>query len=160
MARDDALRKDLSVLQIDRSQKESLEPARRSLGRIVLYAGTAVILVVIAGLALYRTLAGAAEVEVQRPGLEAATTAGEVVLTAGGYIVAHHPIQVSSKVVGKVAWVGIEKGDRVKEGQVLVRLEDDEYQAQLAQTKANLGVAQAKLKELESACAPAFLWCC
>ena len=154
MARDDAMHKNLSVLQIDRSQKETLEHPRRSLGRIVLYAGTAVILVVIASLALYRTLAGAAEVEVQRPGLAAATTAGEVVLTAGGYIVAHHPIQVSSKVVGKVAWVGIEKGDRVKEGQVLVRLEDNEYQAQLAQTKANLGVAQAKLKELETGSRP------
>ncbi len=154
MARDDAMHKNLSVLQIDRSQKETLAPARRNTLRIVLYAATVVVLMVIAGLALYRALASAAEVEARRPALEAAATAGEVVLTAGGYIVAHHPIQVSSKVVGKVAWVGIEKGDHVKEGQVLVRLEDSEYQAQLEQAKANLGVAQAKLKELETGSRP------
>ncbi len=154
MPRDDAVHKNLSVLQIDRSQKDALEPARRSVWRIILYAGVAVILLVIAGLALYRTLASAMEVEVQRPGLQAATTAGEVVLTAGGYIVAHHPIQVSSKVVGKVASVRIEKGDHVGEGQVLVRLEDSEYQALLAQAKANLGVAQAKVRELETGSRP------
>ena len=53
-------------------------------------------------------------------------------LNATGYIVAAHKIEVAAKVVGKVNWIGVEKGDHVKEGQVLVRLEDDEYQAQLA----------------------------
>ena len=67
---------------------------------------------------------------------------------------AHHTIQVSSKVVGKVAWVGIEKGDQVKEGQVLVRLEDDEYRAQLGQATANLSVTQARLEELETGSRP------
>src|SRR5947207_142031 len=57
------------------------------------------------------------------------------VLVAGGYVVAHHKISLSSKVMGKVAWVGVEKGDIVKKGQVLVRLEDAEYRAQLLQTQ-------------------------
>ncbi len=43
---------------------------------------------------------------------------------------AHHKISVNSKVTGRVAWIGVEKGDKVKEGQVLVRLEDDEFKAQ------------------------------
>src|SRR5436190_5355987 len=51
------------------------------------------------------------------------------VLVASGYIVAHHKIQLSSKVIGKVAWVGVEKGDIVKRDQVLVRLENQEYKA-------------------------------
>ena len=50
--------------------------------------------------------------------------AGGTVLSATGYIVAHHKINVNSKVTGRLAWIGVEKGDKVKEGQVLVRLED------------------------------------
>ena len=55
-----------------------------------------------------------------------------MVLNATGYIVAAHKIELAAKVVGKVSWIGVDKGDRVKEGQVLVRLEDDEYQAYYA----------------------------
>ena len=71
-------------------------------------------------------------------------------LTAGGYIVAHHTIEVSSKVVGKVVWVGVEKGDLVKKDQVLVRLDDSEYQAQLNQAKANLAAARAKVTQQDA----------
>ena len=41
----------------------------------------------------------------------------------------------------------LEKGDHVSEGQVLVRLEDDEYQAQLLQATGQLTNLQAKLDE-------------
>lgn len=75
-------------------------------------------------------------------------SAGSVVLNATGYIIAHHKIQVASKVVGKVAWIGVEKGDRVKQGQVIVRLEDDEYRAQRQQAKGQLLSLEARLKEL------------
>ena len=54
---------------------------------------------------------------------------GGTVLSATGYIVAHHTINVNSKVTGRVEWIGVEKGDKVKEGQVLVRLEDQEFRA-------------------------------
>src|SRR5687767_2868754 len=52
---------------------------------------------------------------------------GESVLSATGYVVAHHKIAVGAKVMGRVAWIGVEKGDTVREGQVLVRLEDNEF---------------------------------
>ena len=58
---------------------------------------------------------------------------GGVVLSASGYIVAHHKINLNSKVTGRVKWIGVEKGDKVKEGQILVRLEDDEFRAQYEQ---------------------------
>jgi HlyD family secretion protein len=50
-------------------------------------------------------------------------------------------------VIGRVKWIGVDKGDRVKEGEVLVRLEDDEYQAQLMQAKGQLSSLEAKLAE-------------
>jgi len=154
MASGDPLHKDLSVLQIDRSQKETLDQKRKPDRRLLVYIGAAVIIMVLMGIVGVQIFGNIAQVEVERPLLESNASAGDVVLTAGGYIVAHHPIQVSSKVVGKVAWVGIEKGDRVTEGQVLVRLEDTEYQAQHAQAQANLEVTKARLKEMETGSRP------
>jgi HlyD family secretion protein len=77
-----------------------------------------------------------------------------VVLNATGYIIAHHEIQVASKVSGKVAWIGVEEGSEVKKGEVLVRLEDTEYRAQVEQAKGNLANLQAKLLELEHGSRP------
>ncbi len=92
-------------------------------------------------------------VQVQAPINESA--AGEqVILTATGYIVAAHKIEVASKVVGRVASIGVEKGDKVRAGQVLVRLEDDEYRAQLLQEQGQLANLQAKLQELENGSRP------
>jgi len=81
-------------------------------------------------------------------------SAGESVLTASGYVVAHHKIAVGAKVMGRVAWIGVEKGDVVREGQVLVRLEDSEFKAQVNQAKANLAAAQARLDQLQSGSRP------
>jgi HlyD family secretion protein len=87
-------------------------------------------------------------VEVQRVQVLRAGSAPEgVVLNATGYIVAAHKIQVAAKVVGKVKWIGVDKGDRVREGDVLVRLEDDEYQAQLTQAKGQQASLKARLAE-------------
>lgn len=70
--------------------------------------------------------------------------------SAAGYIVARHTISVSSKVSGRIAWVGIEKGDRVREGQVLVQLEDDEFRAQVEVARGGLAAAEARLAALEA----------
>ncbi len=42
----------------------------------------------------------------------------------------------------------MEKGDSVKQGQVLVRLENDEYRAQVLQASGNLDNLKARLAEL------------
>ena len=83
------------------------------------------------------------------------SAAGEqVILTATGYIIAAHKIEVASKVNGRVAWIGVDKGDKVKAGQPLVRLEDDEYRAQATQQKGQLANLQAKLAELQHGSRP------
>ena len=71
-----------------------------------------------------------------------------VTLNATGYVTAAHKIELASKVVGKVAWVGVEMGDKVQNGQILVRLEDQEYRARVAQQEGVLDNARAKLAEL------------
>src|SRR6185369_3299104 len=81
-------------------------------------------------------------------------SAGESVLTASGYVVAHHKIAVGAKEMGRVAWIGVEKGDLVQAGQLLVRLEDSEFTAQVNQAKANLAAAQARLDQLQSGSRP------
>src|SRR5882724_145780 len=79
---------------------------------------------------------------------------GDSVLTASGYVVAHHKIAVGAKVMGRVAWIGVEKGDTVQQGQVLVRLEDNEFRAQVNQAIANLAAAQARLDQLRTGSRP------
>ena len=61
-----------------------------------------------------------------------------MVLNATGYIVAADKIEAGRQGHRQGQWIGVEKGDHVKEGQVVVRLEDDEYQAQLKQAKGQL----------------------
>jgi len=116
------------------------------------------VLFLLLGAVRYFNEASNREVEVQtlrvKTAQSAGAPAGTVVLNATGYIVAHHKIQVASKVVGKVAWIGVEKGDKVKEGQVIVRLEDDEYRAQLTQAKGNLAALEARLLELSNGSRP------
>ena len=137
---------ELNNLRIDRSKRRSSEPSKWAVRWIV--AG--VLLFVLAG--AWRLFSGKLDsspvVEVQRvKSVSAASAPDGIVLNATGYIVAAHKIELAAKVIGKVNWIGVDKGDRVKEGQVLVRLEDDEYQAQLLQAKGQLANLQAKLDD-------------
>jgi len=61
---------------------------------------------------------------------------------------------VNSKVTGRVAWIGVEKGDKVKEGQVLVRLEDEEFRALYEQAKGAWESAKARLAEAQHGSRP------
>jgi HlyD family secretion protein len=84
----------------------------------------------------------------------AVTDADLVMLNATGYVIAAHKIELASKVIGRVAWVGVEMGDKITRGQVLVRLEDEEYRARVAEQQGLLDNAMAKLAELEAGSRP------
>src|SRR5580692_8481638 len=144
----DTKHEDLQSLRIDRSARGEGDPpiwARR----YILIGIAVVVLLSVVALA-YRLLApDVPEVQVTRAAAES-SDAGGIVLSATGYIVAHHKINVNTKVTGRVAWIGVEKGDKVKEGQVLVRLEDDEFRAQYEQAKGAADNARAYLQELQN----------
>jgi len=143
---------DLQSLRIDRSAPDGEPPgwARR-----YIVIGIALVALLSVGALAYRLFSSdVPEVEVARATAEDSSPAGSVVLTASGYIVPHHKINVNSKVTGRVAWIGVEKGDKVKQGQVLVRLEDDEFRAQYEQARGATENARAYLQELENGSRP------
>ena len=134
----DNLSNELNKLKIDRSKRSEPRPAGNRGLLIVL------IILVAAGLLaliMLRRPSAAATVETIHPRLENASQSA--VLIATGYVVAHHKIQVGSKIAGRVAWIGVEKGNHVKRDQVVVRLEDREYRAQYDQAKSAFEAAQA-----------------
>ncbi|HEV8145975.1 MAG TPA: efflux RND transporter periplasmic adaptor subunit [Bryobacteraceae bacterium] len=147
---------ELKNLRIDRSKKRPQEgPSRWA--KVWIFTGIAVFLLLGAWRAADSFINRAVEVEVVRvraASMGDATRAGDVILNATGYIIAAHKIQVAAKVVGKVAWIGVEKGDRVTQGQVLVRLEDDEYRAQVQQAAGALANMQARLEQLMNGSRP------
>jgi HlyD family secretion protein len=137
---------ELKSLRIDRSVKRSQEP--KVISKLIAIAVVIAVLAIVAVLAWQKLNAATPVETVQVQSPVAASSAGdEVILTATGYIIAAHKIEVASKVNGRVAWIGVDKGDRVKAGQVLVRLEDDEYRAQVLQQQGQLANLQAKLQE-------------
>ncbi|HXW93721.1 MAG TPA: efflux RND transporter periplasmic adaptor subunit [Terriglobales bacterium] len=143
---------DLQGLRIDRSAPGG-EPAPWA--RRYILSGIAVVAILGVAVLAYRLLAPPIpEVEVSRAQAENSGDPSGVVLTATGYIVPHHKINVNSKVTGRVAWIGVEKGDKVKQGQVLVRLEDDEFRAQYEEAKGAAENARAYLEELEHGSRP------
>lgn len=144
---------ELKNLQIDRTHRRSRESKP-----IVQMLAVAVILVAVAvgGLFAYQKINAPLAVQViqVRSPMNASAAGEQVVLSATGYIIAAHKIEVASKVNGRVAWIGVDKGDKVKAGDVLVRLEDDEYRAQVQQEQGQLANLQAKLEEDEHGSRP------
>ncbi len=69
------------------------------------------------------------------------------VLNATGYVVAQRKAAVASKATGRLEWLGVREGSRVKEGEVLARLESRDVAAQLEQAAANIKVAQANFEQ-------------
>ncbi len=70
-----------------------------------------------------------------------------VLLTGSGYIVTRHKyITIGTKILGQIVEEPIEEGQHVKKGQVLARIDDRDYQAQLKQAVAIREMAQANAR--------------
>jgi HlyD family secretion protein len=143
---------DLEKLRIDESQK-----ARKD-DRSIWPWLVVVLLLLIGGIGFWQWQSASAAPAVQTIRVRVpdgtAIASDRVLLNATGYVMAAHKIELASKVVGRVAWVGVEMGDKIKKDQKLVQLEDDEYRARAAQAQGQLDSAQAKLDELEAGSRP------
>jgi HlyD family secretion protein len=150
----DTKHEDLQSLRIDRSERAPATGEPPAWARRYILIGIAVVVILGLSALAYRLLSrDVPEVEVVRAAAENSDVGGTV-LSATGYIVAHHTINVNSKVTGRLKWIGVEKGDKVKEGQVLVRLEDDEFRAQYEQAEGTMANARAYLDELQHGSRP------
>src|SRR6267154_1093521 len=70
-----------------------------------------------------------------------------VLLTGSGYIVTRHKyITVGTKILGHIVEEPIEEGQHVKKGEVLARIDDRDYQAQLRQAIAIREMARANAR--------------
>ena len=145
----DNLSTELNKLKIDKS-KRAVPPRRE--GRTYLVGIIVLLALILVGFIVYRRATAAVEVEVIKPRPD--DSAQSAVLVATGYVVAHHKIQVGSKIAGRVGWIGVEKGARVRRDQVVVRLEDREYRAQFEQARAAYEAAQARLQEFQRGSRP------
>ncbi len=146
---------ELKGLKIDRSKKRQGEPSRWAVRWIII--GILLFVGLGAGRFIFAKFNAPLDVDVVRvhaPRLASAGGEQLVILNATGYIIAAHKIELAAKVVGKVAWIGVDKADKVKQGQSLVRLEDDEYRAHVAEAEGALASLQARLAELEHGSRP------
>src|SRR5256712_391527 len=140
---------DLAALRINRSAgSEAAAPGRRPprwltigvsaamvlLGAVLLISGGAL------GSALPVRLTPATMVSPMRSG---------AVLIASGYVVAQRKAAVASKGTGRLVYLGVVEGDRVRAGQVIARIEDADVKAQLAQARANVQLSRAELNDAQ-----------
>lgn len=72
-----------------------------------------------------------------------------VMLTVSGYIVNRERIEISPRFMGLVTWIGVKKGDTVTNGQVVVLLDDAEYQARRHETEGRLENAHVTVAKAE-----------
>lgn len=138
---------DLSALKIDRSDNHN----RNSKKTIIIIA---VIIAAAILLFLGYTIAGsifspAIDVKLTTVTLQSPSQTNAS-LTASGYVVAQRKAAVASKGTGRLVYLGVVEGDRVKKDQVLGRLEDNDIRAQLEEAKANLKLAEADFKDAEN----------
>ena len=132
---------DLSKLKIDKSA-EAFRPARRKL----VYLLSIIFLAVIVGFLYFKgIIVPAITVEV--------TTVTQIYpsqtfsqLNATGYVVAQRKAAVASKLTGRLVALMVEEGSRVKEGQVIARMENEDTLAARDQAEANLRTAGANLE--------------
>jgi RND family efflux transporter MFP subunit len=132
---------DISKLAIDRSAPQAARVRRRTWPWAV-----GVLALVAAGAAGLTAFGGAHTVETA-----AVTTAypsqAVTLLNATGYVVAQRKAAVASKATGRLEWLGVMEGSRVRKDEVIARLENRDVAAQREQAAANVKVAAANLEQ-------------
>jgi len=129
-----------------RIEKSALRPRARKRKRLVWAALT----VVLAGAlsALYRQGLLTPAVEVQAAVVQNVyPSQGLTLLSASGYVVADRKSAVASKLTGRLVYLGVEEGSRVKEGQIIARLESRDAAAARDRALQNVAVARYNLEQ-------------
>jgi len=138
----------LEQLRIDPANREAGAGSGRA--RWVAAAVLIVLVLVAAGVGFLVLRGQRVEVEAATAAPPAAAAGPAAILQATGYVTARRQATVSAQITGALKEVLIEEGERVSAGQVLARLDDTAQRAALAQTDAQVQVAQALLVQYEA----------
>ncbi|MFO1398015.1 MAG: efflux RND transporter periplasmic adaptor subunit [Burkholderiales bacterium] len=135
---------DLSKLKLDRT----LAPIRGRRRRRWLVWGVLLLLVAIAG-AWYALQPKVRDVQVV-PIVTSYPSQQFVVLNATGYVVAQRKAAISSKATGRVEFLGVAEGSRVKAGDIIARIDARDVEAQAQSAEANVVAAKAALVQAQA----------
>lgn len=139
----EAEKADLSALRIDRQKDSEDEGKSRRWTWVV--SIIIILAIAIAGyFALGNALAQAVEVSLATATMSSPSQSNAV-LAASGYVVAQRKAAVASKGTGRLVYLAVVEGDKVKKDDIIGRLEDSDMIAALDQSKANLKVNEADL---------------
>lgn len=143
---------DLAKLSIDRGTRQPGSATRRL--RRPAWLAVAVVLVAAATLVLLRMFAGAPQVETVNVTL-AYPAQAITLLNATGYVAPQRKAAISSKATGRLEWLGVLEGSRVRKDELIARLENRDVSATLGQAQANVRVARANLVQANAELADA-----
>ena len=134
---------DLSKLRLDKSAA-GFKRRRRVPRRALLGIAAAVVVAVIA------LLAANPAVEVETAVVaKVYPSQSFTLLNASGYVVAQRKAAVASKATGRLEWLGVEEGSKVRRGEVIARLENRDVMAAADQAAAGLNSATADLADAQ-----------
>ena len=137
---------DLSKLKIDKTN-EVYRPQKR---RKLIYAAALILLVLLLGI-LYTKGVFSPAVEVEAVNVtQVYPSQTFTLLNASGYVVAQRKAAVASKATGRLVALMVEEGSRVKKGEVIARLENDDVIAAKDQAAANLNAARHNLEQAKA----------
>jgi len=137
---------DLSRLKIDKSESVIRPKKKRRLLR--LFAG---ILLVFIAAVLYFKGVFTPSVQVEAANVSRIYPSQTfTVLNASGYVVAQRKAAVASKVTGRLISLSVEEGSRIKKGEVIARLENEDVQAARNQAEANLNNTRHTLEQADA----------
>lgn len=86
------------------------------------------------------------------PQIESATVLRKEIrpsILASGNFVFRREVQLSSEVIGRVSAMLVKEGDRIEQGQVLLRLDPSSYRAEVAQQEANARSAEVAIERAQ-----------
>jgi HlyD family secretion protein len=121
---------------------------------VLLYVGIGIGLAAVVFLGYRQFAASAIEVE-QTTVTLAYPYQAVTALNATGYVVAQRKASIASKATGRLEWLGVQEGSRVKKGDVIARLENQDVNAARDQSAANVRVAQANVEQAKAELAEA-----
>ena len=134
---------DLSKLKIDRNGATGLTKRKRKSGLMVTLV---VAIVSVLFLIVYFRSITAIEIE-SATVTTAYPSQSFTLLNATGYVVAQRKAAVASKATGRVEWLGVTEGSKVKKGEVIAQLENKDVSATMEQAAASVKVAEANLQQ-------------